>query len=94
VKGNSLKIGSFSAGSNVTGVVPSVNAITALLHKNGAYSFWYNNLFFACDSILFYLFVVGVIVFNLTLSNRDFAAAAPHLPIDMNPVSNINEKKF
>jgi selenocysteine lyase/cysteine desulfurase len=35
-----LKIGSFSAASNVTGVLSDTNAISALLHAHGAYSFW------------------------------------------------------
>ncbi|QIL89044.1 aminotransferase class V-fold PLP-dependent enzyme [Microbulbifer sp. SH-1] len=35
-----LKIGSFSAASNVTGIRTDVNAVTRLLHKNGALSFW------------------------------------------------------
>ncbi|MCC6250415.1 MAG: aminotransferase class V-fold PLP-dependent enzyme [Rubrivivax sp.] len=35
-----LKIGSFSAASNVTGVISDVRAIAALLHRFGALSFW------------------------------------------------------
>lgn len=35
-----LKIGSFSAASNVTGVISDVRAIARLLHRHGAYSFW------------------------------------------------------
>lgn len=35
-----LKIGSFSAASNVTGVKTDVNEVTRLLHKYGAYAFW------------------------------------------------------
>lgn len=35
-----LKIGSFSAASNVTGILSDVNAITSLLHQHGALSFW------------------------------------------------------
>jgi selenocysteine lyase/cysteine desulfurase len=35
-----LKIGSFSAASNVTGVVSDTTAISSLLHKHGALSFW------------------------------------------------------
>lgn len=35
-----LKIGSFSAASNVTGVISDVKAIAALLHRYGALSFW------------------------------------------------------
>ena len=52
---NVLLIGSFSAGSNVTGMVADTRAITVLLHKYGALSFW------------------------------DYAAAGPHVKIDMNP---------
>jgi selenocysteine lyase/cysteine desulfurase len=33
-------IGSFSAASNVTGILSTVDDITILLHKYGAYSFW------------------------------------------------------
>ena len=49
-------IGSFSAASNVTGVLADVNAITETLHAHGALAFW------------------------------DYAAAAPYVDVDMNPV--------
>ena len=35
-----LKIGSFSAASNVTGIITDTRAIARLLHKHGALSFW------------------------------------------------------
>ncbi|MFZ0530576.1 MAG: aminotransferase class V-fold PLP-dependent enzyme, partial [Propionicimonas sp.] len=35
-----LKIGSFSAASNVTGIMSDVRGISALLHAHGALSFW------------------------------------------------------
>jgi len=35
-----IKIASFSAASNVTGLLTDVKAITRLLHKNGALAFW------------------------------------------------------
>lgn len=35
-----LRIGSFSAASNVTGVVTDIAAITRLLHEHGALAFW------------------------------------------------------
>jgi selenocysteine lyase/cysteine desulfurase len=35
-----LKIASFSAASNVTGIASDTHAITALLHRHGALSFW------------------------------------------------------
>ena len=35
-----LKIGSFSAASNVTGVLSDTDAIASLLHSHGALSFW------------------------------------------------------
>lgn len=35
-----LKIGSFSAASNVTGILTDSEAIAALLHRHGALSFW------------------------------------------------------
>jgi selenocysteine lyase/cysteine desulfurase len=35
-----LRIGSFSAASNVTGIITDTSAISALLHKHGALSFW------------------------------------------------------
>src|SRR5437763_2552264 len=35
-----LKIGSFSAASNVTGIVTDADAVCALLHRYGALSFW------------------------------------------------------
>ncbi|HET6298690.1 MAG TPA: aminotransferase class V-fold PLP-dependent enzyme [Kribbella sp.] len=36
----SLKIGSFSAASNVTGIVSNTHRVSALLHRHGALSFW------------------------------------------------------
>ena len=38
--GRMLKIGSFSAASNVTGIVSDTHAISSLLHRHGALSFW------------------------------------------------------
>ena len=35
-----LRIGSFSAASNVTGIISDVRAISVLLHRHGALSFW------------------------------------------------------
>lgn len=35
-----LRIGSFSAASNVTGIISDTRAISALLHRHGALSFW------------------------------------------------------
>jgi selenocysteine lyase/cysteine desulfurase len=35
-----LRIGSFSAASNVTGVLTEVDAVSAMLHANGAFAFW------------------------------------------------------
>jgi selenocysteine lyase/cysteine desulfurase len=35
-----LRIGSFSAASNVTGIISDTSAISALLHRYGALSFW------------------------------------------------------
>jgi selenocysteine lyase/cysteine desulfurase/CRP-like cAMP-binding protein len=35
-----LKIGSFSAASNVTGILTDVEAVATLLHRHGALSFW------------------------------------------------------
>jgi selenocysteine lyase/cysteine desulfurase len=35
-----LRIGSFSAASNVTGIVSDTRAVAALLHRHGALSFW------------------------------------------------------
>ncbi len=58
-----LKIGSFSAASNVTGIKSEVVTITALLHQYDAYSFW------------------------------DYAAAAPYIAIDMNPVTEDDSHK-
>jgi selenocysteine lyase/cysteine desulfurase len=56
-----VKIGSFSAASNVTGIITDVDAISILLHRHGA------------------------------LSLFDYAAAAPYLPIEMNPAPAIPE---
>ncbi|KAG8181059.1 hypothetical protein JTE90_014772 [Oedothorax gibbosus] len=49
-------IGSFSAASNVTGILTDDKTVSILLHKYHALSFW------------------------------DYAAAAPYIPIDMNPI--------
>ncbi len=35
-----LKIGSFSAASNVTGIITDTRAVSALLHRHGALAFW------------------------------------------------------
>ena len=35
-----LRIGSFSACSNVTGALSDINAITSVLHRHGALAFW------------------------------------------------------
>ena len=56
-----LKIGSFSAASNLTGVVTDVDAVSILLHRFGALACW------------------------------DYAAAAPHLPIHMNPSPPVED---
>lgn len=39
-RGRPLRIGSFSAASNVTGIISDTSAISALLHHHGALSFW------------------------------------------------------
>jgi selenocysteine lyase/cysteine desulfurase len=39
-EGRRVKIGTFSAASNVTGIVSDTHRISALLHKHGALSFW------------------------------------------------------
>ncbi|HJU52016.1 MAG TPA: aminotransferase class V-fold PLP-dependent enzyme [Acidimicrobiia bacterium] len=38
--GRPLRIGSFSAASNVTGIITDTSAVSILLHKHGALSFW------------------------------------------------------
>ncbi|HET6696807.1 MAG TPA: aminotransferase class V-fold PLP-dependent enzyme [Gaiellaceae bacterium] len=38
--GRPLKIGSFSAASNVTGILTDVDAVSILLHRHGALAFW------------------------------------------------------
>ena len=35
-----LKIGSFSAASNVTGIISNTKAVSSILHRHGALSFW------------------------------------------------------
>ena len=54
-----FKVGSFSAASNVTGIVTDVDAVSILLHRFSALACW------------------------------DYAAAAPHLPVDMNPSPDV-----
>jgi selenocysteine lyase/cysteine desulfurase len=56
-----VKIGSFAAASNVTGIVTDVDAVSILLHRHGALAVW------------------------------DYAAAAPYLPIDMNPLPDCED---
>ncbi|HSJ27694.1 MAG TPA: aminotransferase class V-fold PLP-dependent enzyme [Acidimicrobiia bacterium] len=38
--GRPLRIGSFSAASNVTGIISDTTAISSMLHRHGALSFW------------------------------------------------------
>jgi hypothetical protein len=38
--GRALRIGSFSAASNVTGILTDTDAVSRLLHAHGALSFW------------------------------------------------------
>ena len=57
--GRPLKVGSFSAASNVTGIVTDTDAVSILLHRHGALACW------------------------------DYAAAAPHLPVEMNPFPDV-----
>jgi selenocysteine lyase/cysteine desulfurase len=38
--GRALRIGSFSAASNVTGILSDTRAVSVLLHRHGALSFW------------------------------------------------------
>ncbi|OQR94019.1 cysteine desulfurase [Thraustotheca clavata] len=59
-----LKIGSFSAASNLTGQLSYVDAITCLLHVHGALAFW------------------------------DYAACAPYIAMDMNPVLTGDMRPF
>src|SRR3954454_4750679 len=59
-----LKIGTFSAASNVTGIVSDTAAISTLLHEHGALSFW------------------------------DFAAAAPYVDIEMDPVGEASPMSY
>jgi selenocysteine lyase/cysteine desulfurase len=56
-----LRIGTFSAASNVTGILSDTRAISVLLHRHGALSFW------------------------------DFAAAAPYVDIQMEPLRPSSE---
>ncbi|HWO17329.1 MAG TPA: aminotransferase class V-fold PLP-dependent enzyme [Kofleriaceae bacterium] len=58
-----LRIGSFSAASNVTGIASDTWTLSALLHEHGALACW------------------------------DFAAAGPHVEIEMNPVSGAAASK-
>jgi selenocysteine lyase/cysteine desulfurase len=60
--GRHLKIGSFSAGSNVTGTRTDVDAVARTLHQGGA------------------------------LACFDYAAAAPHVAIDMHPPDPLAAK--
>ncbi|HSK17172.1 MAG TPA: aminotransferase class V-fold PLP-dependent enzyme [Gaiellaceae bacterium] len=59
--GRPLLVGSFSAASNVTGIVADVDGVSILLHRHGALACW------------------------------DYAAAGPHLPIEMNAVPDVED---
>jgi selenocysteine lyase/cysteine desulfurase len=61
---NRVKIGTFCATSNITGIVSEINKITIMLHKYGFLSFW------------------------------DYATAAPHIEINMNPYVQSEEYYF
>ncbi len=39
-KGQGVLVGSFSAASNVTGIISPIDEVTLMLHKHGALSFW------------------------------------------------------
>ncbi len=39
-KARPLKVGSFSAASNVTGILTDTNAVSALLHRHDALAAW------------------------------------------------------
>eukprot|EP00163_Fabomonas_tropica_P001254 TRINITY_DN10954_c0_g1_i2.p1 TRINITY_DN10954_c0_g1~~TRINITY_DN10954_c0_g1_i2.p1 ORF type:complete len:1039 (-),score=255.27 TRINITY_DN10954_c0_g1_i2:84-3200(-) len=60
-KDRPLLVGSFSAASNVTGILEDTDKVTALLHAYNALAFW------------------------------DYASAAPHVKIDMNPTAYRND---
>ena len=67
-----LKVGTFCAASNVTGVTENVTRLTALLHTHGvcvALTAQHAHTECAAGALAFW----------------DFAAAAPHLPVNMNP---------
>lgn len=59
--GTKLKIGCFTAASNITGSLVDTNSVSILLHKYGSLAFW------------------------------DYATAAPHVHINMNPVVEENQ---
>lgn len=63
-KDRPLKVGSFSAASNVTGVLTDVDEVTCLLHQHGALACW------------------------------DYAACAPYVEMNMNPVLNDDRRAF
>lgn len=65
-----LKIGSFSAASNVTGIVSDTAAISSLLHEHGALSFW------DCAAAASYVSIeMGA---TETPSYKDAAFVSPH----------------
>ena len=59
-----LKIGSFSAASNVTGIVSDTHAIASLLHRHGALSFW--------D------FAAAAPYVDITMEDKDAIFLSPH----------------
>jgi selenocysteine lyase/cysteine desulfurase len=65
-----LKIGSFSAASNVTGIITDCDAVAALLHLHGALSFW--------DFAAAAPYVAIEMSPNEELSHKDAVFISPH----------------
>ena len=70
-----LKIGVFSASSNLTGVLTDTVAVTSLLHEYNCLAFW--DYATAGNKFLKHLLVIQAIVLT----------TAPYVKIDMNPVT-------
>lgn len=68
-----MKIGTFSAASNVTGIVSNTCAIADLLHRHGALSFWD----FACSAPYVDIEMVPTCAAH-PLANKDAIFISPH----------------
>ncbi len=81
--GPSLKLGSFSAASNITGVMADTVAIRYIVHKNLLFAFFQSLT--CCLRCVRFLSHSALLHRYGALAMFDYATAAPYVNIDMNP---------